>query len=215
MWKRLRNWHADLSQGAKVVFWAFVALFFIITGNIGQHGQIQNVAKTTQTQAQASTEQAQGQPKQKAKPTVTTRKETEDEPIPYETQKQDDASMDSGKTATAVKGVDGVKTTTFEVTLTNGKETARKQIGETITKQPVAEVVHVGTKVAARQAPAAASTSTSNCDPNYSGACVPIASDVDCAGGSGNGPAYVAGPVRVVGTDIYHLDSNGNGIGCE
>ncbi|WP_431606782.1 hypothetical protein [Mycolicibacterium neoaurum] len=27
------------------------------------------------------------------------------------------------------------------------------------------------------------------CDPNYSGACVPIASDVDCAGGSGNGPA--------------------------
>lgn len=33
------------------------------------------------------------------------------------------------------------------------------------------------------------------CDPNYSGACVPIASDVDCEGGSGNGPAYVKGPV--------------------
>ncbi|ORA61094.1 hypothetical protein BST23_22320 [Mycolicibacterium elephantis] len=27
----------------------------------------------------------------------------------------------------------------------------------------------------------------SDCDSNYSGACVPIASDVDCAGGSGNG----------------------------
>lgn len=26
------------------------------------------------------------------------------------------------------------------------------------------------------------------CDPNYSGACVPVASDVDGAGGSGNGP---------------------------
>lgn len=35
----------------------------------------------------------------------------------------------------------------------------------------------------------------SNCDSNYSGACVPIASDVDCTGGSGNGPAYVSGPV--------------------
>ncbi len=35
----------------------------------------------------------------------------------------------------------------------------------------------------------------SSCDPNYSG-CVPIASDVDCAGGSGNGPAYVRGPVK-------------------
>jgi hypothetical protein len=36
------------------------------------------------------------------------------------------------------------------------------------------------------------------CDPNYS-PCVPIASDVDCAGGHGDGPAYVKGPVRVIG----------------
>jgi hypothetical protein len=28
----------------------------------------------------------------------------------------------------------------------------------------------------------------SGCDPNYSG-CVPIAKDVDCEGGSGDGPA--------------------------
>ncbi|GJO33919.1 hypothetical protein NJB1507_46150 [Mycobacterium marinum] len=56
---------------------------------------------------------------------------------------------------------------------------------------------------------------SSSCDPNYSGACVPIASDVDCAGGSGNGPAYVEGPVIVIGRDIYGLDRDGNGIGCE
>jgi len=55
----------------------------------------------------------------------------------------------------------------------------------------------------------------SSCDSNYSGACVPVASDVDCAGGSGNGPAYVSGPVTVVGNDIYGLDRDGNGIGCE
>lgn len=54
-----------------------------------------------------------------------------------------------------------------------------------------------------------------DCDPNYTGACVPVASDVDCASGSGNGPAYVSGPVRVVGDDIYGLDSNHDGIGCE
>ena len=53
------------------------------------------------------------------------------------------------------------------------------------------------------------------CDPNYAGACVPIASDVDCAGGSGNGPAYVRGPVTVIGSDIYGLDSNRDGVGCE
>jgi hypothetical protein len=56
---------------------------------------------------------------------------------------------------------------------------------------------------------------SSSCDPNYSGACVPIASDVDCQGGSGNGPAYVSGPVTVVGNDIYGLDRDGNGTGCE
>lgn len=57
-------------------------------------------------------------------------------------------------------------------------------------------------------------TPNSDCDPNYSG-CVPIASDVDCAGGSGNGPAYVRGPINVIGSDIYGLDRDGNGIGCE
>jgi hypothetical protein len=55
---------------------------------------------------------------------------------------------------------------------------------------------------------------SNNCDPNYSG-CVLIASDVDCAGGSGNGPAYVAGPVQIIGIDIYGLDRDGDGIGCE
>ncbi|MFQ6547707.1 excalibur calcium-binding domain-containing protein [Aestuariibius sp. 2305UL40-4] len=53
------------------------------------------------------------------------------------------------------------------------------------------------------------------CDPNYTGACVPIASDVDCAGGSGNGPEYVRGPVWVVGVDKYGLDRDGDGVACE
>jgi resuscitation-promoting factor RpfB len=44
---------------------------------------------------------------------------------------------------------------------------------------------------------------------------VPIASDVDCGGGSGDGPAYVYGTVKVVGTDIYGLDADGDGYGCD
>ncbi|MGK8465847.1 hypothetical protein [Nocardia cyriacigeorgica] len=43
---------------------------------------------------------------------------------------------------------------------------------------------------------------------------MPITSDVDCAGGSGNGPEYT-GRVRVIGPDEYDLDRDGNGIGCE
>jgi hypothetical protein len=60
----------------------------------------------------------------------------------------------------------------------------------------------------------AKTTVAQRCDPNYSG-CVPIASDVDCAGGKGNGPAYVKGPVKVIGKDIYGLDKDRDGIGCE
>ena len=37
----------------------------------------------------------------------------------------------------------------------------------------------------------------------------------DCAGGSGNGPAYVQGPVRVIVSDVYDLDRDGDGVGCE
>lgn len=53
-----------------------------------------------------------------------------------------------------------------------------------------------------------------SCDPNYSG-CVPIDSDVDCAGGSGNGPSYARGPITVIGSDIYDLDRDNDGIACE
>lgn len=51
------------------------------------------------------------------------------------------------------------------------------------------------------------------CHPSYTG-CVPHASDVDCSGGSGDGPAYT-GPVQVVGPDVYDLDRDGDGWGCE
>lgn len=69
-------------------------------------------------------------------------------------------------------------------------------------------------EAARRQAAAPPPAAPSGCDPNYSG-CVPIASDVDCAGGSGNGPAYVNGPIGVTGSDVYRLDSDGDGIACE
>lgn len=55
----------------------------------------------------------------------------------------------------------------------------------------------------------------SECDPNYSGACLdPYASDYDCEGGSGDGPKYT-GPVTVVGEDRYGLDLEEDGYACE
>jgi hypothetical protein len=55
----------------------------------------------------------------------------------------------------------------------------------------------------------------SNCHPSYTGACLdPSASDYDCAGGSGDGPKYT-GTVTVVGPDVFGLDGDGDGTGCE
>src|SRR5213076_1665016 len=64
--------------------------------------------------------------------------------------------------------------------------------------------------------PSAASTRNAGrvCTPGYS-PCIPPGSDVDCAGGGGDGPRYVQGPVRVTGSDPYDLDGNGDGVGCE
>jgi hypothetical protein len=82
---------------------------------------------------------------------------------------------------------------------------------------PVVDSPVIATEVLEDSAPPAAavdSEPTGQCDPNYT-PCVPIDSDVDCAGGKGNGPSYVVGPVRVVGGDPYGLDGDGDGVGCE
>lgn len=160
-----------------------------------------NLTKNTATKGAATTA-----PKKTA---VTTKEITSGETIPFTTTTIDDPALDAGQTKVTVAGVNGIRTKTYKVTLTDGKETNRELIKDEITRQPVAQVVAKGTHAAQAAAP------SPNCDPNYSGACVPIASDVDCASGSGNGPAYVAGPVQVIGRDIYGLDRDGDGIGCE
>jgi len=53
------------------------------------------------------------------------------------------------------------------------------------------------------------------CHPSYVGACLdPSASDYDCLRGKGDGPLYT-GTVTVVGPDVFGLDADNDGIGCE
>ena len=64
--------------------------------------------------------------------------------------------------------------------------------------------------------PAPVSSAPANCDPAYPDACLHDGiGDYDCAGGSGNGPNYVSGPIRVLPPDPFGLDRDGDGIGCE
>ena len=139
------------------------------------------------------------------------------EPIPFGAVSVDDGNLDVGQSAITTNGANGTKTTTWAVTTVDGVETGRTVVTSVTSVAPVDQVTSVGTRVpppppAPEPAPIA---DGGGCDSNYSGPCVPIASDVDCAGGSGNGPAYVSGPVYVVGADIYDLDRDGDGVACD
>ena len=151
----------------------------------------------------------QAKPAQEAQqaPKIETKQTTETEDLSFKTVTQDDGSLPVGQTTVAQEGKNGSRTTTYELTYTDGVQTEKKPVGDPVVVNAVDKIVKNGTYTKP--------VVKSNCDPNYSGACVPIASDVDCGGGSGNGPAYVYGVVTVVGTDIYGLDRDGDGLGCE
>lgn len=138
-----------------------------------------------------------------------------DTPIPFERTTLDDASLAEGTTTVTTTGVDGTMRATYKVTYVDGEETSRELIEEAVFLNPISEVTTRGTlKPVAAPVPLV-QNGGGKCDSNYTGACVPIASDVDCAGGSGNGPAYLDGQARVVGSDIYDLDRDNNGIACD
>jgi resuscitation-promoting factor RpfB len=137
-------------------------------------------------------------------PAVRKRKITKRGPVPYRTRTIRDGTLARGDTRVRTRGVAGVRTTTYEIVLAGGVEVSRRVVRSVLTRQPVTKVVAVGT----RTEPA-----TGDCDPGYT-PCVSVAGDVDCAGGGGDGPAYVVGPVRVIGDDIYDLDRDGDGTAC-
>ncbi|MEY2443101.1 MAG: hypothetical protein QOJ46_2527 [bacterium] len=86
---------------------------------------------------------------------------------------------------------------------------AKRRRDAAASKRRAAADARAAREQAAQQPP------TSNCDPNYAGACLNSSSpDYDCAGGSGNGPDYT-GTVQVVGNDHFDLDRDGDGTGCE
>lgn len=142
-----------------------------------------------------------------ASASVEVRTETVTRSLKFRTVTRKDPDLDQGEQRVVSDGAKGAQELTFRVTYTDGEETGRELVSKRTVRKPVDRVVAIGTRVA--------QPAGGDCDPNYTGDCVPIDSDVDCAGGSGNGPSYVQGPVRVVGDDIYGLDRDGDGIGCE
>jgi resuscitation-promoting factor RpfB len=143
-------------------------------------------------------------------PSIEKRTVTETKRIPFKTRKVRDSSLDEGESEIRTEGAAGVRTLTYELTITDGNQTAKRLLSNKVTQKPTTKVIVIGTRSTEPD-----SGSDSGCDPNYSGGCVPIDSDVDCAGGSGNGPSYVSGVVKVTGSDIYDLDRDNDGYGCD
>ena len=79
-------------------------------------------------------------------PVVTVKQESTVTPEAFTTEyvKNDNQYTDYKKVTQA--GVAGERTTTYEVTYTDGVETSRKEISSTVTKAPVKQIVEVGTK---------------------------------------------------------------------
>jgi pyruvate/2-oxoglutarate dehydrogenase complex dihydrolipoamide acyltransferase (E2) component len=78
-------------------------------------------------------------------PGVGKRTITETEPIAFKSRTVKDNWLPKGTREPRTAGIDGVRTKTYEVTLVDGRETKRKLLKSEVTREPVPEVVAVGT----------------------------------------------------------------------
>ena len=75
------------------------------------------------------------------------KKENEELPIPFETEYVDNPELEKGQKVTRVEGQDGVKTITYRSEYIGDQLVSKTKISETVSKEPVTQVVEVGTKV--------------------------------------------------------------------
>lgn len=185
--RKYASWFKNLSRVGQVSVLSAVTLGGIFAVS----------ATTSPTPAPISSLQSPAsQPELKREPVLTTKIENETQPVAFEKQTIEDGTINKGESVIKVSGVNGIKTITHTISLTDGKETERKTT-EAITTAPVAEVTAIGTYV----------KPTPSCDTNYSG-CIPIVSyDLDCSD--------IGYSVTVLGYDKHRLDRDNDGYGCE
>ncbi|MDB5171160.1 MAG: hypothetical protein JWO35_854 [Candidatus Saccharibacteria bacterium] len=187
---KAKSWHAGLSKAGKILLWSATAAFGVVgISAASPGGPPETVAPTVQS-TKAETK----------KPVVEVKTETQVADVAFDKTTKQDGNLEKGKTQLVTAGVVGVKTSTYNVTYTDGVETSRALVKEEVTTAPTSEVTAIGTYVA--PAPRA-----SNCDPNYT-PCVPnVSYDLDCPD--------IGFSVRVIGSDPHRFDGDHDGYGCE
>ncbi len=79
-------------------------------------------------------------------PVVSTNEEIVIQTIPYTTEKIDDPTISLGQSQVTQIGVAGERTIVYTVTYTNGVETSRVVKSDSTTKEPINEIIKVGSK---------------------------------------------------------------------
>ena len=109
-----------------------------------------------------------------------------------------------------------ITTTSAAPTTTARPTTTTKARPTSTTSKPRAVPTTRWVTPTTRRATPTTAAPARNCDPAYPDVCLHDGiGDYDCAGGSGNGPNYVSGPIRVRSPDPFRLDADGDGVGCE
>lgn len=134
---RLKTWFKGLTTTGKVTTVAVASILSL--GTISAMAQSGSPSSSDATPAVSA-------PVSKPQPKVETKTVSITEPVAYTSSTASDPNLAQGTTQTQIAGVNGVRTLTYEVTLTDGVETARKEVSNVVTIQPVNEVIAHGTK---------------------------------------------------------------------
>lgn len=136
---------------------------------------------------------------------VTYEEKTETEPIEFETIKKGTDDLDEGETEVHQKGENGEKQITKEIKYIDGEKVSEEVIETKTTKEPVDEIVYVGTNgtnsTSSGASAGTASMSSGNTFTDHNGATVAFKQVI-----SGSGTAYTApaGALTATGVAAYH-----------
>lgn len=129
-----------------------------------------------------------------------TKQETKSELITFDITEQQDNTIPKGESRTILEGSNGERVITYEVTYQEGRELTRKELKSEITKQPISEIVKIGTYVA----------STPTLQESGSSASSVYYRNCSAVRAAGAAPVYAGQPGYG-----SHLDRDGDGVGCE
>jgi len=127
--QNFRKWFGQNINRKRIalIFGGLIVACFILTGAFAKPSS--NKPKEESKPA-ATTQETQT-------PKVETKEETKTEEIVFQTESKNDSTLEKGQTKVQQEGKNGTKELKYKVTYTDGKETGRDLISETITIQPI------------------------------------------------------------------------------